>query len=374
MKQNIQILKLLTLFILSTICFPLFAQPMIVDLTTSHVLLIGQTSLGVDYSAVRLTNYGEFLRQMGIPNKDQTHQQNLATSAQRIFDARPDGITVIKVPRMISKDLMAAIPTIDALTDINYIVMPGITDVRFQIEVAKIAEKLKNCIAIFELPNQLSVNEMETHKQQINSRHAAFFAPALRQMQRGVVVRDNVPVSELIVPYMITNDKLRGIHHTPNAKFTSSYELTRQFSQDEQQLLVDRNHINTLSLGLAREMRLSSFRTADIIDAESKYIALVRTRFHLRQSIERGLSWIFFENNNEQLWTRMRASIENYLHNKRSMGVLLGSTPNESFFVKVGLGASMTNDDILHNRTRALVGISLLRPAEFNILNFVFQR
>lgn len=44
-----------------------------------------------------------------------------------------------------------------------------------------------------------------------------------------------------------------------------------------------------------------------------------------------------------------------------------------SFFVKAGLGETMTEDDIQKGRLKVIVGIAAVRPAEFIILNFTFK-
>ena len=62
--------------------------------------------------------------------------------------------------------------------------------------------------------------------------------------------------------------------------------------------------------------------------------------------------------------------IENYLTQKWKAGALQGATPKEAFFVRVGLGETMTPQDILEGRLIVEMGLAVVRPAEFIILRF----
>ena len=62
--------------------------------------------------------------------------------------------------------------------------------------------------------------------------------------------------------------------------------------------------------------------------------------------------------------------IENYLIQKWREGALAGAKPEHAFFVKVGLGITMTAQDILEGRMNVEIGMAAVRPAEFIILKF----
>ena len=52
------------------------------------------------------------------------------------------------------------------------------------------------------------------------------------------------------------------------------------------------------------------------------------------------------------------------------LGALAGSKPEQAFYVKVGLGQTMTFDDILNGKMIVEIGMAPVRPAEFIILRF----
>jgi uncharacterized protein len=77
-----------------------------------------------------------------------------------------------------------------------------------------------------------------------------------------------------------------------------------------------------------------------------------------------------FENNDARTWVRIRAMIENFLTIQWRQGALAGATTKEAFYVKVGLGETMTALDILEGRLIVEIGMAAVRPAEFIVLRF----
>ena len=57
--------------------------------------------------------------------------------------------------------------------------------------------------------------------------------------------------------------------------------------------------------------------------------------------------------------------IEHYLISLWRDGALAGAKPEHAFFVQVGLGSTMTAQDILEDRMNIQIGLSAVRPAEF---------
>ena len=62
--------------------------------------------------------------------------------------------------------------------------------------------------------------------------------------------------------------------------------------------------------------------------------------------------------------------IENFLTQLWRDGALAGAKPEHAFFVKVGLGETMSAQDILEGRMNVEIGLAAVRPAEFIILKF----
>jgi phage tail sheath protein FI len=69
----------------------------------------------------------------------------------------------------------------------------------------------------------------------------------------------------------------------------------------------------------------------------------------------------------------VKAMIENFLTVQWRQGALMGATAQKAFFVKVGLGETMTAEDILEGRMIIEIGMAVVRPAEFIILKFTHK-
>jgi len=86
----------------------------------------------------------------------------------------------------------------------------------------------------------------------------------------------------------------------------------------------------------------------------------------LEAALAQNLQWVVFEPSGETLWEKVRATIADYLMNDWKKGVLLGSKPEQAFFVKCDR-TTMTQADIDNGRLICLVGVAPVRPAEFVI-------
>ena len=69
----------------------------------------------------------------------------------------------------------------------------------------------------------------------------------------------------------------------------------------------------------------------------------------------------------------MRSLIRNFLTGIWKRGGLAGTSPDDAFAVMVGLGETMTPEDILEGVLRITVLVALIRPAEFIEITFQQQ-
>lgn len=108
-------------------------------------------------------------------------------------------------------------------------------------------------------------------------------------------------------------------------------------------------------------------RTAAWQDPEWKYVPVRRAVLMLEESLSRGLAWVVFEPNGPALWGQVRTCVEDFLTTWWRQGALVGRTTDEAFFVKAD-ASTMTQADLDAGRLVVLVGVALLRPAEFSLL------
>ena len=62
--------------------------------------------------------------------------------------------------------------------------------------------------------------------------------------------------------------------------------------------------------------------------------------------------------------------LENFLTNVWKEGALQGSKASDAFSVEIGLGTTMTAQDILDDLLKMSVMVAVTRPAEFIVMNF----
>jgi hypothetical protein len=92
-----------------------------------------------------------------------------------------------------------------------------------------------------------------------------------------------------------------------------------------------------------------------------------RLMIFIEASIDRGLQWVVFEPNTEALWAHVRRSIANFLTVVWRNGGLEGTKVEEAYFVKCDR-TTMTQTDIDNGRLICVVGVALVKPAEFVIV------
>jgi phage tail sheath protein FI len=90
----------------------------------------------------------------------------------------------------------------------------------------------------------------------------------------------------------------------------------------------------------------------------------------IEESTRKASAFAVFEPNDATTWLKVKAMIESYLYGLWQQGALAGSKPESAYFVSVGLGKTMTAQDILEGKMIVSIGVAAVRPAEFIILRF----
>lgn len=108
-------------------------------------------------------------------------------------------------------------------------------------------------------------------------------------------------------------------------------------------------------------------------DPEYRYVPVRRTAIMLRRSIHDGIQWAVFEGNDERLWSSLRLNIGSFMNRLFRAGAFQGSKASDAYFVRCGLGDTMTQDDIDAGQVIVLVGFAPLKPAEFVIVRIQQQ-
>ena len=114
-------------------------------------------------------------------------------------------------------------------------------------------------------------------------------------------------------------------------------------------------------------------RTLDGNSNEWRYVNVRRFFNFVEESVKKATYRFVFEPNDANTWVKVRAMIENFLTLQWREGALMGDKPEKAFFVRVGLGQTMTPQDVLEGRMIVEIGMAAVRPAEFIILRFMHK-
>lgn len=251
------------------------------------------------------------------------------------------------------------------LYDVNIVAVPGITDVAVQLELVNQCENRKDRFAILDMPeNYKGVDQILEHRSYFDSTYAAVYHPWLIQFDSLAKMNKAFPPSGAMAGIYARVDTSRGVFKAPaNETIKNTLDLTINYNEAEQ------GKVNPKGVNLIRKMpgmgvRVWGTRTCSS-DGNWKYINVRRLFIFIEQSIYANTSWAVFEPNDETLWNRVSSTIQLFLNTQWRSGALMGSTPEEAYYVKVGKGITMSDDDILNGRLICEIGIAPVRPAEF---------
>ncbi|MQL47154.1 phage tail sheath family protein [Photorhabdus khanii] len=101
-----------------------------------------------------------------------------------------------------------------------------------------------------------------------------------------------------------------------------------------------------------------------------RYIPVRRLFNSAERDIKNAMSFAVFEPNSQPTWKAVHRAIDNYLYSLWQQGGLAGNKAEQAYFVQIGKGTTMTEDDIKQGRMIVKVGMAAVRPAEFIILQF----
>lgn len=106
---------------------------------------------------------------------------------------------------------------------------------------------------------------------------------------------------------------------------------------------------------------------------ENRYISVQRTLDWIGTNVTRIGSISASRSNNSALWAELRTNTQSYLQELFGRGALQGTTPTQAYFVQCGLGQTMTQADVDAHVVKLMIGVALVRPSEFTILQFTWD-
>ena len=228
-------------------------------------------------------------------------------------------------------------------------------------------ENLRYRFAILAGPGDANQAGIRTVRSQVNSKYAALYYPwLLLPPLEGKGSPLPLSPEGAVAGIFARSDIERGVHKAPaNETVRGVLGFNRNVGKGEQDLL-NSEGINCLRFFEGWGYRVWGARTISS-DPEWTYINVQRLFIFLENSIDRSTQWTVFEPNNEKLWLKVRVTIESFLCDVWRTGALLGSKPEDAYFVRCDR-STMSQSDLNNGRLICLIGVALIKPAEFMIL------
>jgi phage tail sheath protein FI len=197
------------------------------------------------------------------------------------------------------------------------------------------------------------------------------YADIQRSLQKNSIV---LPPGSAVAGVYCQVDNTRGVWKAPanvslNLVKEPMVSIDNQ-DQEDMNITPSGKSVNAIRRFEGRGILVWGARTLAGNDNEWRYISVRRFCIMVEASLKKAIMPFGFEPNDANTWIKLRGMIENFLILQWRAGALMGAKPEQAFFVHVGLGQTMTAQDIAEGRMIAELGLALVRPAEFIILRF----
>jgi uncharacterized protein len=250
----------------------------------------------------------------------------------------------------------------------NYNANPGRADEIVQNLVEHCEIRMKYRVALLDSPNDAIVSEVQAFRGKFDSSYAALYYPWLKIVdpldpdgRREIVV----PPSGYVAGICARSDIAHGVSKAPaNEVALGAIDLELLLNKAQQDVL-NPVGINCFRFFPDRGFRLWGARTVSA-DPDWKYLSTRRYFNYVEHSIDKGTQWVVFEKNDYVTWANVRQTVYDFLYSEWKNDALLGTKPEQAFFVRCDR-STMTQNDLDNGRLVCLIGIAVIKPAEFVI-------
>lgn len=220
--------------------------------------------------------------------------------------------------------------------------------------------------------------ETDPTKRSLLAKTLSTISPFYNAIMTEMAKRLNVlPPSPAMAGVYTMVDNARGVWKAPaNVSLNSVVSPTVPISSEQQEDLnvtPQGKSINAIRAFRGEGTLVWGGRTLDGNSLDWRYVNVRRTMIMLEESIRLAAKAMVFEPNVANTWVTIKSMIGNFLTGIWKRGGLAGAVPEDAFSVHVGLGETMTPEDILEGILRVTVLVAISRPAEFIEITFQQQ-
>ncbi len=234
------------------------------------------------------------------------------------------------------------------------------------VDIEKKAEEIKKEIRKIENPDV----DKKTLSQTLSA-ISGTFKLLMGQLRKQLNI---LPPSAAMAGIYTMVDTTRGVHKAPaNVSLSATVGPTLKMTNDDQEDLnvtVSGKSINAIRSFIGEGTLVWGARTLDGNSQDWRYINVRRTMIYIEQSIKYAAKPYIYEPNNANTWVSVRSMVSGFLTDLWKQGGLAGGSAAEAFEVGIGLGETMTPNDILDGIMRVSVKVAITRPAEFIVITF----
>lgn len=340
--------------------------------------------------AVAINNWSQFLREFAEESASSTPLsnavfgffQNGGTRCYVVNVGRDNPITGTGQER-------SGLGVLEQIDEIAIVAAPGYTDAASYDALLGHCERMEDRVAILDAPETVPtlnrLTEVATveadgdESDEDDAENSSEDGLRPRQSEGGygafyypwITVRDplsseivNVPPSGHIAGIWARSDASRGVHKAPaNETIRGALNVSYQLTRGEQAELNPAG-INCIRLFQDEGIKVWGARTVADSSSEWRYLNVRRLFNMIKESIAESTRWIVFEPNDPTLWKSIRRDVSAFLTLQWREGALMGSTPEEAFFVKCD---EETNPPEVIDAGTVItrIGIAPVKPAEF---------
>ena len=204
-------------------------------------------------------------------------------------------------------------------------------------------------------------------------------SPKLQQILETISDQLNVmsPSSGMAGAYCMVDGAINVAKAPANISLANVVSPTVNINSDNQadlNLPLNGKAVNAIRSFQGKGTLVWGARTLEGNSQDYRYISVRRTMTFLEQSIKFAAEAYVFNPNNATTWSTLRATVSNFLTNQWQSGLLAGQSPEDAFEIEIGLGSTMTPNDVLDGLLKMTVRVALTRPAEFIVITFEQQQ
>ena len=241
--------------------------------------------------------------------------------------------------------------------------------VGIQMAVLNHCERMQDRFAILDVPRDMKVEQIHDYRAKFQSSFGAMYYPWVIWQDEDV--ERVMPPSGFMAGVYARCDRSDGVFRAPaNVPIEGLSNLTVRLHEGHLTELNDKG-VNCIRLMPARGVRPWGARSLTN-EPEWRYLTSRRVFNAVRRAIYENTQWVVFENNCEELRTRVRDMLVDFLGKLWAAGYFPGKTQDAAFFVQCDDENNEAESSAIGELT-VDVGIAIGKPLEYVVMSFTHK-